>query len=70
MSGPTPAVNGPTPERAFELDAVVIGGCGHVGLPRAIALASRGATVTTFCDQAIAICARAAKPGGMVIYGL
>jgi UDP-N-acetyl-D-mannosaminuronic acid dehydrogenase len=29
----------------FELDAVVIGGCGHVGLPLAIALASRGAQV-------------------------
>ncbi|HEY2279178.1 MAG TPA: nucleotide sugar dehydrogenase [Streptosporangiaceae bacterium] len=27
--------------RDFELDAVVIGGCGHVGLPLAIALASR-----------------------------
>ena len=31
--------------RDFELDAVVIGGCGHVGLPLAIALASRGARV-------------------------
>ncbi len=30
---------------AFELDAVVIGGCGHVGLPLAIALADRGAQV-------------------------
>jgi UDP-N-acetyl-D-mannosaminuronic acid dehydrogenase len=29
----------------FELDAVVIGGCGHVGLPLAIALASRGARI-------------------------
>jgi UDP-N-acetyl-D-mannosaminuronic acid dehydrogenase len=29
----------------FELDAVVIGGCGHVGLPLAIALASRGAQI-------------------------
>ena len=35
----------PTPEGAFDLDAVVIGGCGHVGLPLAIALASRGARV-------------------------
>ena len=32
--------NGP-----FTLDAVVIGGCGHVGLPLAIALADRGARV-------------------------
>jgi UDP-N-acetyl-D-mannosaminuronic acid dehydrogenase len=38
-------VTGPTPEGVFELDAVVIGGCGHVGLPLAIALASRGARV-------------------------
>jgi UDP-N-acetyl-D-mannosaminuronic acid dehydrogenase len=38
-------VTGPTPEGAFELDAVVIGGGGHVGLPLAIALASRGARV-------------------------
>lgn len=29
----------------FALDVVVIGGCGHVGLPLAIALADRGATV-------------------------
>ena len=29
----------------FELDAVIIGGCGHVGLPLAIALASRGVRV-------------------------
>ena len=36
----------PSPARGnFELDAVVIGGCGHVGLPLAIALASRGARV-------------------------
>jgi UDP-N-acetyl-D-mannosaminuronic acid dehydrogenase len=38
-------VTGPTPEGVFEIDAVVIGGCGHVGLPLAIALASRGARV-------------------------
>ena len=31
--------------RDFELDVVVIGGCGHVGLPLAIALASRGTKV-------------------------
>ena len=33
------------PEGTFVLDAVVIGGCGHVGLPLAIALATRGARV-------------------------
>ncbi len=38
-------MTGSTPEGDFELDAVVIGGCGHVGLPLAIALASRGARV-------------------------
>jgi UDP-N-acetyl-D-mannosaminuronic acid dehydrogenase len=31
--------------RDFELDAVIIGGCGHVGLPLAIALASRDTKV-------------------------
>lgn len=30
---------------AFDLDAVVVGGCGHVGLPLAIAFASRGLRV-------------------------
>ena len=29
----------------FDRDVVVIGGCGHVGLPLAIAFADRGATV-------------------------
>ena len=38
-------MTGSTPEGVFELDAVIIGGCGHVGLPLAIALASRGARV-------------------------
>ncbi len=38
-------MTGPTPEGDFELDAVIIGGCGHVGLPLAVALASRGARV-------------------------
>ena len=28
-----------------DLDVVVVGGCGHVGLPLAIALASRGRRV-------------------------
>jgi UDP-N-acetyl-D-mannosaminuronic acid dehydrogenase len=34
--------------RHFARDVVVIGGCGHVGLPLAIALASRGARVGIF----------------------
>ena len=33
------------PSRRYARDAVVIGGCGHVGLPLAIALADRGAAV-------------------------
>ena len=33
------------PSHHYARDAVVIGGCGHVGLPLAIALADRGATV-------------------------
>jgi UDP-N-acetyl-D-mannosaminuronic acid dehydrogenase len=32
----------------FCRDAVVVGGCGHVGLPLAIALASRGASVASY----------------------
>jgi UDP-N-acetyl-D-mannosaminuronic acid dehydrogenase len=32
----------------FERHAVVVGGCGHVGLPLAIALASRGARVAAY----------------------
>jgi len=35
----------PTP---FARDVVVIGGCGHVGLPLAIAFASRGLRVGIF----------------------
>ncbi len=38
----------PTSDREFEHDVVVIGGCGHVGLPLAIAFAERGATVTIY----------------------
>ena len=34
-----------SPDGPFERDVVVIGGCGHVGLPLAIALAARGANV-------------------------
>jgi UDP-N-acetyl-D-mannosaminuronic acid dehydrogenase len=30
---------------SFDRDVVIIGGCGHVGLPLAIALAQRGARV-------------------------
>jgi UDP-N-acetyl-D-mannosaminuronic acid dehydrogenase len=35
-------------DSAFPHDAVVIGGCGHVGLPLAIALADRGASVLVY----------------------
>ena len=37
-----------THPRHFARDVVVIGGCGHVGLPLAIAFASRGARVGIF----------------------
>jgi UDP-N-acetyl-D-mannosaminuronic acid dehydrogenase len=41
-----PAQGGKTVRREqFDLDVAVIGGCGHVGLPLAIALADRGARV-------------------------
>jgi UDP-N-acetyl-D-mannosaminuronic acid dehydrogenase len=39
------AVTGAVVKNEFELDVVVIGGCGHVGLPLAIAFADRGARV-------------------------
>jgi UDP-N-acetyl-D-mannosaminuronic acid dehydrogenase len=35
-------------DAAFERDVVVIGGCGHVGLPLAVALADRGAQVAVY----------------------
>ncbi|MDX6392458.1 MAG: UDP-N-acetyl-D-mannosaminuronic acid dehydrogenase [Streptosporangiaceae bacterium] len=36
------------PASRYSRDVVVIGGCGHVGLPLAIALADRGATVAIY----------------------
>jgi UDP-N-acetyl-D-mannosaminuronic acid dehydrogenase len=38
----------PASDRDFSSDVVVIGGCGHVGLPLAIALADRGARVVIY----------------------
>jgi len=52
----------PTPEGVFDLDAVVIGGCGHVGLPLAIAFASRGARVGIYdVSQAAVDCVNAGR---------
>ncbi|HEU5420640.1 MAG TPA: nucleotide sugar dehydrogenase [Streptosporangiaceae bacterium] len=45
---------------AFDRDVVIVGGCGHVGLPLAIALASRGASVTCYDIDAAAVAAVAA----------
>jgi UDP-N-acetyl-D-mannosaminuronic acid dehydrogenase len=39
----------------FERDVVVIGGCGHVGLPLAVALADRGARVAVFDVDPVAV---------------
>src|SRR5215471_19010464 len=39
----------------FSRDVVVIGGCGHVGLPLAIALADRGASVVVYDVSAEAV---------------
>jgi UDP-N-acetyl-D-mannosaminuronic acid dehydrogenase len=49
----------PEPAHAigFSRDVAVIGGCGHVGLPLAIALASRGATVASYDINAAAVAA-------------
>ena len=43
------------PDSAFERDVVVIGGCGHVGLPLAIALADRGASVAIYDISDVAV---------------
>ncbi len=47
----------PPRDARFSRDAVVIGGCGHVGLPLAIALASRGATVAVYDTDVAAVAA-------------
>jgi UDP-N-acetyl-D-mannosaminuronic acid dehydrogenase len=41
----------------FDLDVVIIGGCGHVGLPLAIALATQGARVGIYDISAPAVAA-------------
>jgi UDP-N-acetyl-D-mannosaminuronic acid dehydrogenase len=38
----------PRRARGFDHDAVVVGGCGRVGLPLAVALADRGARVAIY----------------------
>ncbi|HVB46216.1 MAG TPA: nucleotide sugar dehydrogenase [Streptosporangiaceae bacterium] len=44
-----------TSSGAFARDVVVVGGCGHVGLPLAIALAGRGARVDIYDISAAAV---------------
>jgi UDP-N-acetyl-D-mannosaminuronic acid dehydrogenase len=41
----------------FDLDAVIIGGCGHVGLPLAIAFASRGVRIGIYDVREAAVAA-------------
>lgn len=57
-------MTGWSPNSSFERDVVVIGGCGHVGLPLAIALASRGARVGIYdiSDAAVAMVNMAMMP--------
>jgi UDP-N-acetyl-D-mannosaminuronic acid dehydrogenase len=43
------------PARRYDRDVVVIGGCGHVGLPLAIAFADRGASVAIYDVSATAV---------------
>jgi UDP-N-acetyl-D-mannosaminuronic acid dehydrogenase len=43
------------PSESFERDVVVVGGCGHVGLPLAIALADRGARVAVYDVNPVAV---------------
>jgi len=51
-------------DQEFLLDVVVVGGCGHVGLPLAIALADRGARVAVYdvSQAAVALVAEAQLP--------
>ena len=51
-------------EQAFALDVVVVGGCGHVGLPLAIALADRGLRVAVYdvSEAAVAMVSAAELP--------
>jgi len=49
------AVTGSPMGTSFELDVVVIGGCGHVGLPLALALADRGARVGIYDVSQVAV---------------
>jgi UDP-N-acetyl-D-mannosaminuronic acid dehydrogenase len=44
-------------DQEFPLDVVIVGGCGHVGLPLAIALADSGAQVAVYdvSEQAVAL---------------
>ena len=53
-----------SPGSGFERDVVVVGGCGHVGLPLAIALADRGARVGIYdlSEAAVALVNGGALP--------
>src|SRR6516162_293117 len=55
-------VAGPSRSAPFPRDVVVIGGCGHVGLPLAIAFASRGLQVGIFdISESAVACVNSAK---------
>ena len=46
----------------FDLDVVVVGGCGHVGLPLAMAFADRGLQVGAYDIDPVAV-RHGADPG-------
>jgi UDP-N-acetyl-D-mannosaminuronic acid dehydrogenase len=48
-------MNSTTSSSPFSLDVVVVGGCGHVGLPLAIAFADRGLKVIAFDLNPVAV---------------
>src|SRR6516225_1928504 len=57
--GPVAEKSSPAP---FARDVVVIGGCGHVGLPLAVAFASRGLRVGIFdISEAAVACVNSAR---------
>ncbi len=48
----------------FDLDVTVLGGCGHVGLPLALALSDRGLKTAIYdiSEAAVALVARGELP--------
>jgi UDP-N-acetyl-D-mannosaminuronic acid dehydrogenase len=55
MAGPPPRARPPATTAPRTIDVVIVGGCGHVGLPLGLALADRGLDVTLFDVNAASV---------------